>query len=169
MTNSFLRYISENTKNEAENKIKNIRKVSFDISEHVKDYSLETPINYLNMNKERLIAKQNFLDKFENKKLPVHMPKKRFHKLVNKLFDTFENDNKELNDLIIDSFIGDIHDLNDFINNNRCITFVSSRLKVEKFKELGAHKTDAILLDEAYHLHLMLKEPVNFITFDSAL
>ena len=43
----------------------------------------------------------------------------------------------------------------------------STNLKSKTSKKINAHQKDAILLDEAYHLHLTLNEPVNFITFDS--
>ena len=46
----YLRYVSENTKKEAEFKISNIRNISLHVSEYVKDYSNENPINLVKIN-----------------------------------------------------------------------------------------------------------------------
>lgn len=172
---AYYRYISQNTKKEAEEKITNIRKISINLSNFIQDYSLENNINYLKIDKDKFNAKKSFLDKYKNKKLPINMPPDRFDDFVEDFFNIHDNeitlilinnDNEELNDLIRDSFSENIINLNDFVDKYYQITFVSSGCKVEEFKKIDAHKKDAILLDEAY-LHLTLDEPVNFITFDS--
>ena len=173
---AYTRYISQNTKDEAEKKITNIRKISLNLSNFIKKYSLENNINYLKIDKDKFHAKKSFLDKFKDKRLPINMPPDRFEDFVKEFFNNndneitlvlINNDNQDLNDLIRDSFSENIVNLNDFVGKYYQITFVSSGSKVEDFKNINAHQKDAILLDEAYHLHLTLNEPVNFITFDS--
>ena len=122
------------------------------------------------------MLKPSFLNKFNDKKIPGNMPRERFYNLINDLFNNFENeitfilienDNQELNDLIRDTFIENNINLQNLINKYYCITFVSSGSKVSDFEQIGAHKKESILLDEAYHLQLSLGSPMNFMTFDS--
>jgi len=172
----YIRYISENATDEAETKISNIQIISLEISEFIKNYSINNNLNYLRMDKQKFEIKKQYLDKYKSKNLPINIPQDRFNDLVVDFFNYNEdeittvlitNNNKNLNKLIINAFKENIINLNDFINKYYQIAFVSSGAKVEDFKKIGAHKKDAILLDETYHLHLTLHKPVNFITFDS--
>ncbi len=172
----YLRYISENVNDEAETKITNIQIISLEISEFIKNYSLNNNLNYLKMDKQKFEIKKQYLDTYKSGNLPINMPEDRFNDLVVDFFN-FNNDeittvlitnnNTNLNKLIINAFKENIINLNDFVDKYYQISFVSSGAKVEDFKKIGAHKKDAILLDEMYHLHLTLNKPVNFITFDS--
>ena len=176
LESNYLRYISENASDEAETKISNIQIISLEISEFIKNYSDNNYLNFLKLKKEKLEIKKQYLNKYKNKKLPINMPQNRFNDLVFNFFNLNDdeinavlltNNNQNLNKLIISSFNKNIINLNDFVNKYYQITFVSSGAKLNDFKNIGAHKKDAILLDEAYHLHLTLNKPVNFITFDA--
>lgn len=169
-------YVSTTSYKEAEEKIVKIRKLSLNINEYIKNYSIENNINLLNIPKIRLIVKNNFLNQFKNKKYPVSLSEKGFEQIVTNFFNNYENEitlvlisqnNDELSKLIKETFRESNVNLDYFISEQTCITFYSDGGKVDPLEKIGIHKKDAILLDEAYQLHLTLDEPVNFITFDS--
>ncbi len=135
-------------------------------------------INYIQIDKSRYIAKKTFLNNFKGHDVNINLPEDKFKNLVDDLFNNYNNeisnamikiDNDELNKIIRSSFRKDISNLNNFLEDNICITFVSKGVHEEDFKNIGIHKKDAELLYQAYILHLILDSPINFVTVDKGI
>ena len=157
------RYISNTVCSESKNKIRKIRRISLKISDYAKKYSMNHQINPLKMDKNL----------FEVEK--EDLKKEKFDDLVSGFFSEYKfeisnilisGDNEELNDNIISSFRISNRKLFNFLNNYTCITFIENMTKYDSLRAIQIDKTDAILLEESYHLHLSLDEIIFFITFD---
>lgn len=170
-----LRYISNTVCSESKNKIRKIRRISLKISEYAKKYSMNHQINPLNMGKNLFKVKNEFLKQYEGNPFPEDLKKENFDKLVSNFFIEYDfeinnilisGDNEDLDDNIISSFRCSNAKLLNFLDNYLCITFIKPIIKYEPLKKIKIDKTDAILLEESYHLHISLNEIIFFITFD---
>ena len=170
-----LRYISDTVCSESKNKIRKIRRISLKISEYAKKYSMNHQINPLNMDKNLYKVKNEFLKQYENNPFPEDLKKENFDELVSNFFSEYDfeinnilisGDNEDLDDTIISSFRCSNAKLLHFLARHHCITFIATRSKYDSLREIKIDKTDAILLEESYHLHILLNEIIFFITFD---
>ena len=132
-------------------------------------------INPLKMDKNLFEVEKNFLKQYKNNPFPEDLKKEKFDDLVSGFFSEYKfeisnilisGDNEELNDNIISSFRISNRKLFNFLNNYTCITFIENMTKYDSLRAIQIDKTDAILLEESYHLHLSLDEIIFFITFD---
>jgi len=169
------RYISNTVCSESKNKIRKIRRISLKISDYAKKYSMNHQINPLKMDKNLFEVEKNFLKQYKNNPFPEDLKKEKFDDLVSGFFSEYKfeisnilisGDNEELNDNIISSFRISNRKLFNFLNNYTCITFIENMTKYDSLRAIQIDKTDAILLEESYHLHLSLDEIIFFITFD---
>lgn len=174
----YLRYVSDTSCKESNKKIYDIKELSLSISEFVKGYSLENNVDFLNFDKNISKVKKNYIKNYENNDFPINVPKNRFEDMVTNFFKVYdeqikkiliESDNDDLNICIRNAFTKSNIKLNIFLEDNICITIKSSVVDVNNLKKIGLDEKDAILLNEAYNLHLTLKSQVNFVTFDKGI
>lgn len=169
------RYISDTVCSESKNKIRKIRRISLKISEYAKNYSMNHQINPLNIDKNLYKVKNEFLKQYKDNPFPEDLKKERFDELVSNFFIEYDfeisnilisGNNEDLDDDIISSFRCSNAKLLNFLDNYPCITFIANRSKYSSLREIEIDKTDAILLEESYNLHISLNEIIFFITFD---
>lgn len=169
------RYLSNTACFEAENKIMKIRRISLKISDYAKSYSMNNNVNPLRVDKHLSKVKKEFLMQYSDNNYPEELKKERFISLVSDFFNEYHlelnnilltQNTDELDELIISSFRCSMYKFNNFLKEQLPISFIKNTTKVKQFKEIGIHKTDAILLEESYFLHQFLNEEIFFITFD---
>lgn len=169
-------FVSTTACNEAEQKIDNIKRISLKIANFIYEYSLNNEIDIVKIDHFRYKIEKSFLKQYSDEEYPENLKRTKFIEIVQEFFKVNQN---EINELLIINNNGKLFseikntfkinksNLYNFIDENNCISFINCGSKINDFEKIGAHKKDAILLDESYHLHLTLNEPVRFITFDS--
>ena len=132
-------------------------------------------INPLNNDKNLFNVKNEFLKQYKDNPFPEDLKKENFDRLVSDFFKEYDfeinnilisGDNEDLDDDIISSFRCSNAKLLNFLDKYPCITFIANRSKYSSLREIEIDKTDAILLEECYHLHRSLNRIIFFITFD---
>lgn len=173
-----MKYISNTASLESEKKIIKIRRISLKIAEYAKNYSLTHHINPIKMDKHVFEIKKEFLKQYDNNNFPEDLKKERFINLVSEFFKYYEleinnilmtGNTDELNNIIISSFRCSIKKLRNFLKTQPCITIIGNKNKYNSLRSIGIDKTDAILLEESYCLHLTLTENIFFITYDGGI
>lgn len=169
-------FISTTVCKEAEKKIDKLKIVSSKIIDFIKEYSLNNNINIIKIDNCRFNIEKIFLDQYKDMDFPENIEKSKFIEIVHEFF---KKHTQEINEILIINDDKNLFEnantaykinkarLHAFVKGKTCITFISSGSKINDFKKIGAHKNDAILLDESYQLYLTLNKPIHFITFDS--
>ena len=61
------------------------------------------------------------------------------------------------------------NDLISFLDNLICITFIGENTKLNDLIDIGIHKPDNILINEAFVLSSFLNQIIGFVTFDNGI
>lgn len=175
------KYFSNTAFKEAKNVINNLRRVSLKIINCIKDYLTQNLVNSKNVNEHFEKIKELFLKRYKDDDFPENMKKEKFDNVINNFFNNYSIKIKRM--LIDDersefnTFSNEIRDAfkqlhNNFINfsdNLSCISFIGENTKLKELKDMGIHKPDNILINEAFILSSFINQIIVFITFDNGI
>lgn len=175
------KYFSNTAFKEAKNVINNWRRVSLKIIECIKKYLAQNLINSQNVNNHFGKIKESFLKRYQDDDFPENMKKENFEKVINIFFTEYANEIKQMliddkpNELnaftkdIRDAFKQLRNDLIGFLNNLICISFIEENRKLKELIDIGIHKPDNVLINEAFVLSSFINQIIGFITFDNGI
>ena len=178
---SHEKYFSNTAFKEAKNVINNWRRVSLKIITCIKNYLTQNLINSQNVNAHFRKIKELFLKRYQDDDFPENMKKENFENVITIFFNEYDSKIKqiliddnlsELNVIskdIRDAFKQLHNDLISFLDNLICITFVEENTKLKELIDIGIHKPDNVLINEAFVLSLFLDQIIGFITFDNGI
>lgn len=175
------KYFSNTAFNEAKKVINNWRRVSLKIIECIKNYLTQNLINSQNVNNHFRKIKELFLKKYQHDDFPENMKKENFENVINIFFNDYGSKIKQIliNDKVseLNTFSKDIREafkllrnnLIDFSDNLNCISFVEENTKLNELIDIGIHKPDNILINEAFILSSFFNQIIGFVTFDKGI
>lgn len=175
------KYFSNTAFKEAKKVINNWRRVSLKIIDCIKNYLTQNLINYQNVNTHFKKIKELFLKRYQDDDFPENMKKENFENVITIFFNDYASEIKQIliDDEVseLNAFSKDIRDAfkqfhNDlicFLDNLICISFVEENTKLKELIDIGIHKPDNVLINEAYVLSSFLNQIVGFVTFDNGI
>ena len=175
------KYFSNTAFKEAKKVINNWRRISLKIINCIKNYLTQNSINALNVNIHFKKIKELFLKKYRDENFPENIKKKNFENVINTFFNEYYIEIKQIlinyniNDL--NTFSTDIknafkqfnNNLIDFLDNLTCISFIEENAKLNELIDIGIHKPDNILINEAFILSSFVNHIIIFVTFDEGI
>ena len=178
---SHAKYFSNTAFKEAKKVINNWRRISLKIIDCIKNYLTQNLINSQNVNIHFKKIKELFLKRYQDDDFPENMKKENFENVITIFFNDYASEIKRI--LIADkvselnAFSKDIrdafkqlrNDLISFLNNLICISFVEENTKLKQLIDMGIHKPDNVLINEAFVLSSFLNQIIGFITFDNGI
>ena len=178
---SHAKYFSNTAFKEAKKVINNWRRISLKIIDCIKNYLTQNLINSLNVNTHFIKIKELFLKRYQDDDFPENMKKENFENVITIFFNDYASEIKRI--LIADkvselnAFSKDIrdafkqlrNDLISFLNNLICISFVEENTKLKELIDIGIHKPDNVLINEAFVLSSFINQIIGFVTFDNGI
>lgn len=178
---SHEKYFSNTAFKEAKNVINKWRRVSLKLIDCIKKYLTQNLINSLNVNTHFIKIKELFLKRYHDDDFPENMKKENFENVINIFFNDYASEIKQIliddNVSELNAFSKDIrdafkqlhNDLISFLDNLICISFVEENTKLKQLIDMGIHKPDNVLINEAFVLSSFLNQIIGFITFDNGI
>lgn len=178
---SHAKYFSNTAFKEAKKVINNWRRISLKIIDCIKNYLTQNLINSQNVNIHFRKIKELFLKRYQDDDFPENMKKENFENVITIFFNDYASEIKqiliedkvsELNAFskdIRDSFKQLRNDLISFLNNLICISFVEENTKLKELIDIGIHKPDNVLINEAFVLSSFINQIIGFVTFDNGI
>lgn len=178
---SHAKYFSNTAFKEAKKVINNWRRISLKIIDCIKNYLTQNLINSQNVNIHFKKIKELFLKRYQDDDFPENMKKENFENVITIFFNDYASEIKRI--LIADkvselnAFSKDIrdafkqlrNDLISFLNNLICISFVEENTKLKELIDIGIHKPDNVLINEAFVLSSFINQIIGFVTFDNGI
>ena len=175
------KYFSNTAFKEAKKVINNWRRISLKIIDCIKNYLTQNLINSQNVNIHFKKIKELFLKRYQDDDFPENMKKENFENVITIFFNDYASEIKRI--LIADkvselnAFSKDIrdafkqlrNDLISFLNNLICISFVEENTKLKELIDIGIHKPDNVLINEAFVLSSFINQIIGFVTFDNGI
>ena len=178
---SHAKYFSNTAFKEAKKVINNWRRISLKIIDCIKNYLTQNLINSQNVNIHFKKIKELFLKRYHDDDFPENMKKENFESVINIFFNDYASEIKQIliddNVSELNAFSKDIrdafkqlhNDLISFLDNLICISFVEENTKLKQLIDMGIHKPDNVLINEAFVLSSFLNQIIGFITFDNGI
>ena len=175
------KYFSNTAFKEAKQVINKWRRVSLKIIDCIKKYLKQNLINPQNVNAHLRKIKQLFLKRYQDDDCPENMKKENFENVINIFFNDYAS---EIKQILIDDKVSELNafsrdvrdafkqlqsDLISFSNNLVCISFVEENTKLKELIDIGIHKPDNVLINEAFVLSSFLNQIIGFVTFDNGI
>lgn len=166
---------------EAKKVINNLRRVSLKIIACIKNYLTRNLINSKNVNNHFRKIKELFLKRYQNDDFPENMKKENFVNVINNFFNEYAI---EIKQILIDDKINELNtflshikdafkqlhkDLINFSHHLICISFIIENTKLNELIDIGIHKPDNILINEAFVLSSVTNQIIVFVTFDKGI
>ena len=121
------------------------------------------------------------MKRYQDDDFPENMKKENFENVITIFFNDYASEIKRI--LIADkvselnAFSKDIRDafkqlqsdLISFSNNLVCISFIEENTKLKELIDIGIHKPDNVLINEAFVLSSFLNQIIGFVTFDNGI
>ena len=178
---SHAKYFSNTAFKEAKKVINNWRRISLKIIDCIKNYLTQNLVNSQNVNTHFRKIKELFLKRYQDDDFPENMKKENFENVITIFFNDYASEIKRI--LIADkvselnAFSKDIrdafkqlrNDLISFLNNLICISFVEENTKLKELIDIGIHKPDNVLINEAFVLSSFINQIIGFVTFDNGI
>ena len=149
--------------------------------EKIKKYLKQNLINPQNVNAHFRKIKQLFLKRYPDDDFPENMKKENFENVINIFFNEYAN---EIKQILIDDKVSELNafsrdirdafkqlqsDLISFLDNLICISFVEENTKLKELNDIGIHKPDNVLINEAFILSSCINQIIGFVTFDNGI
>ena len=178
---SHKKYFSNTAFKESKNVINNWRRVSLKIIDCIKNYLTQNLVNSQNVNTHFRKIKELFLKRYQDDDFPENMKKENFENVITIFFNDYAS---EIKQILIDDKISELNafskdireafkqlrnDLISFLDNLICVSFVEENTKLKDLIDIGIHKPDNVLINEAFVLSSFLNQIIGFITFDNGI
>ena len=121
------------------------------------------------------------MKRYQDDDCPENMKKENFENVINIFFNDYAS---EIKQILIDDKVSELNafsrdvrdafkqlqsDLISFSNNLVCISFVEENTKLKELIDIGIHKPDNVLINEAFVLSSFLNQIIGFVTFDNGI
>lgn len=178
---SHKKYFSNTAFKESKNVINNWRRVSLKIIDCIKNYLTQNLVNSQNVNTHFRKIKELFLKRYQDDDFPENMKKENFENVITIFFNDYAS---EIKQILIDDKVSELNafskdireafkqlrnDLISFLDNLICVSFVEENTKLKDLIDIGIHKPDNVLINEAFVLSLFINQIICFVTFDNGI
>ena len=121
------------------------------------------------------------MKRYQDDDCPENMKKENFENVINIFFNDYAS---EIKQILIDDKVSELNafsrdvrdafkqlqsDLISFSNNLVCISFVEENTKLKELIDIGIHKPDNVLINEAFVLSSFINQIIGFVTFDNGI